>query len=99
MTKTYTNEELIELFRDDYSNSTKDVSMKTVDLYITNVKYLLDFLHNKPILDITKDDVLDYFDNIRKSDISKSTYNNRVFSARTFFNVLINNRKLRQFDP
>ena len=51
---TYTNEELIELFRDDYSNSTKDVSMKTVELYITNVKYLLDFLHNKPILDLQK---------------------------------------------
>lgn len=94
MTKEYTNEELIELFRDDYSNSTKDVSMKTVDLYITNVKYFLTALNNKSILEITQDETLDYFDAIRRTDISKSTYNNRVSSIRTFFNVLINNRKL-----
>lgn len=93
-----TNNELVELFRDDYGNSTKDVSERTINLYVNNVKYLFDFLGNKPILEITSDDVLDYFDDIRKSDISKSTYNNRVFSARTFFNVLISNRKLEHLN-
>lgn len=93
-----TNSELVELFRDDYGNSTKDVSDRTINLYVNNVKYIFDFLGNKPILEITSDDVLDYFDDIRKSDISKSTYNNRVFSARTFFNVLINNRRLEHLN-
>ena len=93
MNTTYTNEELLEMFRVDFSNSKKEVSARTVELYMTNIGYLLTFLNNKPILDITEDDILDYMESIKS--VSKSTYNNRVFSFRTLFNVLRVNRKLK----
>ena len=94
---TYTNEELLEMFQSDFSNSKKDVSSKTVDVYITNIKYLLTFLNNKPILDIKEDDILNYMESVN-ANISKSTYNNRVFSFRTLFNVLRVNRKLKDLN-
>lgn len=94
---TYTNEELLEMFQSDFSNSKKDVSSKTVDIYIANIKYLLTFLNNKPILKITEDDILNYMESVN-ANISKSTYNNRVFSFRTLFNVLRVNRKLKDLN-
>ena len=94
---TYTNEELLEMFQSDFSNSKKDVSSKTVDIYTANIKYLLTFLNNKPILDIKEDDILNYMESVN-ANISKSTYNNRVFSFRTLFNVLRVNRKLKDLN-
>lgn len=94
---TYTNEELLEMFQSDFSNSKKEVSSKTVDIYIANIKYLLTFLNNKPILDIKEDDILNYMESVN-ANISKSTYNNRVFSFRTLFNVLRVNRKLKDLN-
>lgn len=94
---TYTNEELLEMFQSDFSNSKKEVSSKTVDIYTANIKYLLTFLNNKPILDIKEDDILNYMESVN-ANISKSTYNNRVFSFRTLFNVLRVNRKLKDLN-
>jgi len=94
---TYTNEELLEMFQSDFSNSKKEVSSKTVDTYTANIKYLLTFLNNKPILEITEDDILNYMESVN-ANISKSTYNNRVFSFRTLFNVLRVNRKLKDLN-
>jgi len=94
---TYTNEELLEMFQSDFSNSKKDISSKTVDIYTANIKYLLTFLNNKPILDIKEDDILNYMESVN-ANISKSTYNNRVFSFRTLFNVLRVNRKLKDLN-
>ena len=91
----YTNEELLEMFKSDFTNSKKEVSTRTVELYMTNIGYLLAFLNNKAILEITEDDVLDYMESIN-NEVSKSTYNNRVFSFRTLFNVLRVNRKLKE---
>ena len=91
---TYTNEELLEMFKSDFTNSKKEVSARTVELYMTNIGYLLTYLNNKPILDITEDDILDYMESIKS--VSKSTYNNRVFSFRTLFNVLRVNRKAKK---
>lgn len=94
---TYTNEELLEMFQSDFSNSKKEVSSKTVDIYTANIKYLLTFLNNKPILDIKEDDILNYMESVN-ANISKSTYNNRVFSFRTLFNALRVNRKLKDLN-
>lgn len=94
MNTTYTNEELLEMFKSDFTNSKKEVSVRTVELYMTNIGYLLSFLNNKPILEITEDDILDYMESIQEN-VSRSTYNNRIFSYRTLFNVLRVNRKLK----
>lgn len=91
---TYTNEELLEMFKSDFTNSKKEISLDTVELYLNNIKYMLNFLKNKPILEITEDDILDYMESIQDK-VSRSTYNNRVFSYRTLFNKLRVNRKLK----
>ena len=72
---TYTNEELLEMFQSDFSNSKKEVSSKTVDTYTANIKYLLTFLNNKPILEITEDDILNYMESVdRKSTRLNSSH-------------------------
>lgn len=93
---TYTNEELLEMFKSDFTNSKKEVSLDTVELYLKNIGYMLNFLNNKPILEITEDDIYNYLKSI--SHLARSTYNNRTFSYRTLFNTLRKNKRLRRIN-
>lgn len=61
---------------------------------ITSLKLLSEFLNNKPFSDMTREDILDYLDTLRKPDDSDSlhkwisTYNQRLICFLRFFKCL-----------
>lgn len=92
--KEYTNEELLKIFENDFRYSKKNNSEKSLTLYLKNINYLLEFLNNKPIFEITEDDIYDYLDTIK--ELSHNTYNTRVIAFRSLFNVLRKNREIKK---
>lgn len=83
---TMTNIELLEIFKSTASSKVFKISERTLEEYCKSINYLLNFLDNKSILDITKKDIKSYMQSI--SDISDSTYNSRLSSYKTLFKVL-----------
>ena len=82
---TYTNEELIELFKMVAVKRPFLLSSGTVGLYTTNIGYFLSSINNKNILSINRKDVKDYMLGL---DIADSTYNTILASIRCLYKVL-----------
>jgi len=91
---TYTNEELLDIFKRDFVRPPMNGSVSTLNTYIGYINYLLEFLDNKNILEITKKDIRLYFDSI---DVADSTYNGRLSSFKTLFKVLCENPRVEDY--
>ena len=83
---TYTNEELLDLFKEEAKLRPFYMTQSTIDNYVIYINYLLDFLGNKSLLDVTEFDMRNYVKTI--DNLSDSTYNCRVSGFKKFYKFL-----------
>jgi integrase/recombinase XerD len=86
--KEMTNLELIRIFEYTASRKPYELAENTVKSYMTNIKYLIDYLDGKNILEITKADIRRYLLEI-SNDVSVGTYNLRINSFKSLYEVLL----------
>lgn len=79
-----TNQELLDVYRNTASKKPYELSENTVKTYITNIEYLIEFL-NKNICEITNKDIRRY---LLSLDVSDSTYNIRLSSFKSLYEIL-----------
>lgn len=91
---TYTNEELLETYKTDMMYSKKKKSLGTIDIYLKDIGYFLSFLNNKPIFDVTEDDVYDYLDSIK--NLARNTYSQRLSAIKSLYRILRINRTIKK---
>lgn len=93
---TYTNEELLNIFTKSAIGAPHNIKPSTVAEYNIYINYLLDYLENKSIFDITKKDVKIYLSSLNVSD---STYNCRLSAIKTLYKVLCDDAQTEDFFP
>ena len=92
---TYTNEELLELFSKVAMNRPYKLQESSVSNYVIYIKYLLEYLNDKSIFDITTADIESYLDTL--GDRADSTYNCRLSGFKKFYHVLYTYRDTRDY--
>lgn len=90
-----TNNELLEMFKETASSKVFKIAERTLSEYCKSINYLLDFLNNKSIIDITRKDIKAYMQSI--SEVSDSTYNARLSAYKTLFKVLAYDYRTEDF--
>lgn len=80
-----TNKELIEVYTSTGVKKPFSLSENAIKTYLCNINYLLNFLDDKNITDITSKDIRRY---LLSLEVSDSTYNLRVNSLKSLYKVL-----------
>lgn len=80
------NKELITLYKETAAKKPFNISSGSIDIYILNIMYVLEYLEDKNILEITHKDLKRYF--LSVNDIASSTYNQRINSLKSLYKVL-----------
>lgn len=80
-----TNKELLNIFEKSVVKAPFNNSEKTKSDYTRHIGYLLTYLNDKPIADITSKDIKSFFTSM---DISDSTYNVYLSAYKTLYKVL-----------
>lgn len=80
------NKELINLYKETAAKKPFNISSASIDMYVLNIEYVLDYLEDKNILEINHKDLKKYF--LAADEISASTYNQRIHSLKSLYKVL-----------
>lgn len=77
----------------DYINIEKGLSENTISAYRRDLLIFFDFLEKKPIVDITKEDIIKYIEKMR-GDYSSYSLLRKVTVIRNFFSFLLKEKKI-----